>query len=206
MNTLSSCAAVLALALTSVAACSAQVATPIPRGDGNVAGGTQTGSDQGSAPSSSSSGSSSSGSSGGGGGNGTGGGQGNGTGGGGGGGGGDAPDAGSGVPVSGEAGTTPVDSGSGYLIDAGAPGTGTGTTPSGPPGSCGNPLCATDGNECGCTATDSNGDTIQLGCQAGGQCGCFIDQQLDDNPFDENGACNDAQSAAQQFLQYCSCN
>jgi hypothetical protein len=101
-----------------------------------------------------------------------------------------------------DAGT--ADSGSGYFIDSGSPVTN--PTPSGPPGSCTNPLCGTDGNECGCTATDSNGNTIQLGCQAGGQCGCFENQQLTDQPFDENGTCNDATLAAQQFLQNCTCN
>ena len=28
---------------------------------------------------------------------------------------------------------------------------------------------------------------------------------VDDNPFDENGACSTSQTTAQQFLQYCSC-
>lgn len=112
------------------------------------------------------------------------------------------PDAGAPPPVTVEAGTT--DSGSGYFIDTGSPVTN--PAPSGPPGSCTNPLCATDGNECGCTATDSNGNTIQLGCQAGGECGCFENQQLSDQPFAENGTCNDPTLAAQQFLQYCTCN
>jgi hypothetical protein len=181
-------AVALILATTTFAACSAQVATPIPKGDGNVAGGMpQGGGEQATpqpeagggtpTPPPSSTGTPS-----------------------------EPPDAGS-VTTTGpiDSGSPVVDSGSGYFIDTGT-GTGTGTAPSGPPGSCTNPLCGTDGAECGCTATDSEGNTVQLGCQAGGECGCFVNQQLDDNPFDENGACSVPSSAQQQFLQNCACN
>ena len=102
-----------------------------------------------------------------------------------------------------DAGTTPVvDSGLGYFIDTS---TGTGTQPTGAVGSCTNPACATDGNECGCQATDSNGNTVQIGCQAGGQCVCVQNGNVDTNPFAENGACSTSQATAQQFLQYCTC-
>lgn len=101
-----------------------------------------------------------------------------------------------------DAGTSPVvDSGPGYFIDTSTGG----QTPSGPLGSCTNPACATDGNECGCQATDSQGNTVQLGCQAGGECVCVLNGNVDDNPFDENGACSTSQTTAQQFLQYCTC-
>ena len=75
----------------------------------------------------------------------------------------------------------------------------------GPLGSCGNPACGTDGTECGCQATDSQGNTVQLGCQAGGQCICLVNQQQSDNPFNENGACTDQASTASQFLANCQC-
>jgi hypothetical protein len=97
--------------------------------------------------------------------------------------------------------STVVDSGPGYFIDTSTGG----QTPSGPLGSCTNPACATDGNECGCQATDSQGNTVQLGCQAGGECVCVLNGNVDDNPFSENGACNTSQTTAQQFLQYCTC-
>lgn len=89
------------------------------------------------------------------------------------------------------------------VIDSGVP------TGSGPLGSCTNPACGTDGNECGCQATDAQGNTVQLGCQAGGQCACFVNGNQATNAFDENGACSSQQTAEQQlFLQYCvaSCN
>jgi hypothetical protein len=109
-----------------------------------------------------------------------------------------------------DSGTKPVaDSGPGYFIDTGTGGahdSGVPAAPTGPLGSCGNPACGTDLTECGCTATDSAGNTVQLGCQAGGQCICVTNQQPQDNPFNENGACTDAPSTAQQFLQFCTCN
>jgi hypothetical protein len=87
------------------------------------------------------------------------------------------------------------------VIDSGSP-------TKGPLGSCGNPACGTDLTECGCQATDSAGNTVQLGCQAGGLCACFVNGAQDTNAFNENGACNSQQATAQQFLQYCtaSCN
>jgi hypothetical protein len=172
---------VVALVLSCLAACSAELATPIPQSDGNVAGGPRKGSppavEAGSPPStppSSSSGSSS---------------------------GGGPIEAGA-PPVTVEAGP-PVhpDAGGGTFVDSG-------TAP--PPtqgalGTCGNPACGTDGNECGCQATDSNGDTVQMGCQAGGQCICLVNQQQSTNPFDENGACTDQASTASQFISNCQC-
>jgi hypothetical protein len=114
------------------------------------------------------------------------------------------------APVSDDAGapgtpdaSTVIDSGLGYFID-----TSTGTPPTAPTGalgSCTNPACATDGNECGCQATDSNGDTVQLGCQAGGECVCVLNGNVDTQPFSENGACGTSQETAQQFLQFCTC-
>lgn len=104
-------------------------------------------------------------------------------------------DSGSGSGGSGVDGQVPV-------IDSGVPTTG-------PLGSCSNPACGTDGNECGCQATDSQGNTVQLGCQAGGLCACFVNGNQATNAFDENGVCNvDQQAIAQQFLQNClsTCN
>jgi hypothetical protein len=173
---------VAALALSCIAACSSELATPIPQGDGNVAGGSRgapaapgTGTTPPSTPPPASTGSSS---------------------------GGGSVDAGApalpfeaGPPVYPDAGfgTLPADSGP-------AP-----SPTQGPLGSCGNPACATDGNECGCQATDSNGDTVQMGCQAGGECICLVNQQTSTQPFDENGACSDQASTAQQFLANCQC-
>jgi hypothetical protein len=93
--------------------------------------------------------------------------------------------------------------GPGFFIDSG--GTGATPTPSGPLGSCGNPLCGTDLTECGCQATDSAGNTVQLGCQAGGQCICLINNNANDAPFDENGACNAQASTVAAFLANCTC-
>jgi hypothetical protein len=169
-----------------IAACSAEVATPVPQVDGRVAGGEPAGGtpapDAGNTstttPPPSSSGGSSSGSSSGG-----------------------TIDAG-GPPVTVTADSGSPSSSGGYFIDSGS------TPPpsqGGALGTCGNPACATDGNECGCQATDSNGDTVQMGCQAGGECVCVVNQQTTGQPFDENGACSDQQSTAQQFIQYCQC-
>jgi hypothetical protein len=171
---------VVALVLSCLAACSAELATPIPQGDGNVAGGTKgrpPAAEAGSPPSTpppSSSGSSS---------------------------GGGPIEAGA-PPVTVEAGppVTP-DAGGGFFIDSGA----TPPPTQGALGTCGNPACGTDGNECGCQATDSNGDTVQMGCQAGGPCICLVNQQQSTNPFDENGACTDPASTASQFISNCQC-
>ena len=102
-------------------------------------------------------------------------------------------------------GTSPVDSGTGGLPDTGAPTQGGNPPAQGPLGSCTNPACGTDSTECGCQATDSAGNTVQLGCESGGQCGCFVNGNLYTDAFDENGACNDPASTQQQFLAYCSC-
>ncbi len=116
-------------------------------------------------------------------------------------------------------GGTGTGSGSGGHPDAGSSSGGFGVdgqvpvidsgVPTGPLGSCSNPACGTDGNECGCQATDSQGNNVQLGCQAGGQCACFVNGNQDTNAFDENGACGSQSTAERQlFLQYClgSCN
>ncbi|HEY3817249.1 MAG TPA: hypothetical protein VGL81_08770 [Polyangiaceae bacterium] len=173
---------VVALVMSCIAACSAELATPIPQSDGNVAGGARGSSSATDAGTSSTppptppgnTGSSSGG----------------------------AVDAGAPPPVTFEAGT-PVypDAGQGGGYEAGpVPPPTTGAL-----GTCGNPACATDGNECGCQATDSNGDTVQMGCQAGGECVCLVDQQVSTQPFDENGACSDQASTASQFISNCQC-
>ncbi len=72
-------------------------------------------------------------------------------------------------------------------------------------GSCQSPHCATDTNECGCQATDSNGAQVLLGCQAGGDCVCIVNGNVDGQPFPEDGACADQQSTEAQFLTNCSC-
>ena len=170
---------VTALVLACIVACSAELATPIPQSDGNVAGGAPKGT---TAP----------------------------------------PDAGTSSPPTPPPSSTGSSSGAG-AIDAAAPpvtfeagppvypDAGAGEYDSGAPptqgalGTCGNPACATDGNECGCQATDSNGDTVQMGCQAGGECVCLVNQQTTTQPFDENGACSDQASTASQFITNCNC-
>jgi hypothetical protein len=181
---------VLTAAALFLFACSATTATQVPTGDGTVAGGGATTSsttspttdpgDAGPAPTSPPQ-----------------------TG---------TPEAGmpppSGGPDSGATGTGDsgaVDSGPGYFIDTGAAHEAA-VPPPAPLGSCNNPACATDGTECGCQAIDSLGEQILMGCQAGGQCICLTNMQPQDNPFDENGACNAAPATAQQFLQFCNCN
>jgi len=102
------------------------------------------------------------------------------------------------------------DSGSGsggFGVDGQVPVIDSGSGVSGPLGSCTNPACGSDGNECGCQATDSNGNTVQLGCQAGGQCACFVNGNQVTDAFDENGVCSETPLAeAQMFLQYCGGN
>jgi len=172
---------VAALALSCIAACSAELATPIPQGDGNVAGGskgTTAAPDAGTpapTPPPSNTGSSS----------------------------GAGPVEAGAPPITVEAGSPahPDAGGGGYVIDSGA----TPPPAQGALGTCGNPACATDGNECGCQATDSNGDTVQMGCQAGGECVCLVNQQTTTQPFDENGACSDQASTASQFIANCQC-
>jgi hypothetical protein len=108
-----------------------------------------------------------------------------------------AYDAGSPPPAQDAGGGTPPH-------DAGGPGT------TGPLGSCTNPACGTDPGQgyCGCTATDSNGNQVQLGCQPGGYCGCFVNQNLvNDTVQPENGLCADTSASQQQFfIQTCTCN
>ena len=82
---------------------------------------------------------------------------------------------------------------------------GTNTPPSGALGSCGNPLCGTTLSQCGCRATDSANNTIELGCQAGGQCGCFSNGQLVGAASDENGTCGTTSAVKARFLSDCAC-
>lgn len=95
-----------------------------------------------------------------------------------------------------------------FGADGQVPTTDSGSTgTSGPLGSCTNPACGSDGNECGCQATDSNGNTVQLGCEAGGLCACFVNGNQVTDAFDENGVCSETpQDEAQMFLQYCGGN
>jgi len=167
-----------------VAACSAELATPIPDRDGTLAGSSPSpGTSSGPAPDAGATTPSPA----------------------------PASDSGTGGAIWGDAGSAPVteaggpvqDSGSGYVIDAG---TGTPAAPgTGALGSCGNPACATDGNQCGCQATDSTGNIVQMGCQAGGECICLENQQTTGQPFDENGACSSQSSTTSQFIANCTC-
>ena len=85
-----------------------------------------------------------------------------------------------------------------WPIDSGSPTQGSG-------GTCGNPLCFTDGlGDCGCYATDSQGDTVTLGC-SGGACGCFVNQTQTDDDVVSAGACDSSSTVVQAFLTGCSC-
>lgn len=190
----SSFVVVVAVAWAGLAACSTNL-TQDPRGDGQLAGGNQGGSSSGGGSSSSSSSSSSGGSSGVASGSSSGGSSSSG--------GAWSEDAGYGGPITTEAGAP--ETGTGYGFDAAPPVT-EAAAPPGTGGTCASPLCATNGNECGCTATDSQGNTVQMGCQAGGECVCLENQQVTTPPFDEDGACTDPSSSVQQFLQSCTCN
>jgi len=110
------------------------------------------------------------------------------------------PDASSAV----DTGSPTVDAGVPKGVDSGSPQQPT-PPAQGPLGSCTNPVCGTDLNECGCQATASNGDTVQMGCQAGGQCICLLNNNQTDQPFDENGACGAQASTVEQFLTNCPC-
>ena len=92
--------------------------------------------------------------------------------------------------------------------DAGSAGAGKDAgTGSGTLGSCGNPICGTDLNQCGCRATDSANNTIEIGCQAGGQCGCFQNGNFVQGTANaENGACQSNADVKQRFLSDCLCN
>jgi hypothetical protein len=190
MNTSPRAFAVAAIAsvVALVAACSAEVGTPIPASDGTVAGGDPdpapaSDAGKGSAPTPPTSGGGSS--------------QG-------------GEDAAPAWPVDPEGATTADAGGDGFdagsfPIDSGIGVPETSPPTSGPLGTCSNPACGTLTNECGCQATDSSGDTVQMGCQAGGECVCLVDQQVTGSPFAENGACGDSTSTAAQFLANCPC-
>jgi len=97
--------------------------------------------------------------------------------------------------------------GYGFGVDGQVPVIDSGSGTSGPLGSCTNPACGSDGNECGCQATDSNGNNVQLGCEAGGLCACFVNGNQVTDAFNENGVCSETpQDEAQMFLQYCGGN
>lgn len=169
------------LSLAALCACTNGEATPIPPGDGYVAGGPVGGGESTPAP---------------------------------------TQEAGSPAPVNGgwqdasapawDGGATPPGQGTGSGDDAGPPTGLDAAPPTAPPtqgalGTCGNPLCGTNLNVCGCQATDSSGNTVQMGCQAGGECICLVDQNPVGNAFDENGACSTQASTAALFLASCTC-
>ena len=111
-------------------------------------------------------------------------------------------------------GATDYDSGApATRNDGGGGGTGTGggkdagSGNSGTLGSCGNPICGTDLNQCGCRATDSANNTIEIGCQAGGQCGCFQNGNfVNGTASAENDACQSNADVKDRFLSDCTCN
>jgi hypothetical protein len=72
-------------------------------------------------------------------------------------------------------------------------------------GSCTSPLCGSlDAGYCGCKAL-SGASTYLMGCAAGGQCVCLIDQQVSNQGFDENGACGSVTTMQQAFVTNCTC-
>jgi hypothetical protein len=80
-------------------------------------------------------------------------------------------------------------------------------TPTGALGTCGNPDCFTQGADCFCTATASDGTMIQLGCESGGACGCFDNGQLDNNTVvNEVGTCADPSAQRALFASTCGCH
>lgn len=172
---------VVLLALSFVAACSSELASPVPQGDGELAGaapgGTPTTEDAG-APAPPSGSTSSSGA---------------------------APHVDAGTPTP----PVTVEAGSPVVPDASGSGSGVDSGPAVPPisgtGICSTPACATDGNECGCQATNPDGKTVQMGCQAGGECICLVDEQPAGQTFSEDGACSDQSSMATQFVMNCQC-
>lgn len=105
----------------------------------------------------------------------------------------------------------PPDAGGAIFMDSGAPDSGGGATPdsggttNAKPGSCKNPLCATDGVQCGCHATDSQGHVVQIGCQ-GGQCVCVVNGQIDGQAIDDPNSCDSQANVKQDFLVNCTCN
>ncbi len=103
--------------------------------------------------------------------------------------------------------STAWDAAGGWTADAGADAWAidSGFPTEGSAGSCGNPLCFTDGlGDCGCYATDSQGDAVTLGC-SDGACGCFVNQTQTDDDVISAGACDSSSAAVQAFLTGCSC-
>jgi hypothetical protein len=105
----------------------------------------------------------------------------------------------------------PEDAGGAIFVDSGGGNTGGGRPDAGggttnaKPGSCQNPICGTDGVECGCHATDSAGNTVEIGCQ-GGQCVCVINGQVDGQTIDDPNSCDSSANVKQDFLINCTCN
>lgn len=116
------------------------------------------------------------------------------------------PPSGTGVPDAppgdaGGGGTSPgVDAGGGSTGSADA-----GPTNNATPGTCQNPLCITDGVACGCHATDSQGNKVEIGCQ-GGQCVCIVNGQVDGQPIDDPNSCDSQSTVKADFLANCTCN
>ena len=85
----------------------------------------------------------------------------------------------------------------------------TGTpAPNAPLGSCGNPRCGTfgQGGDCGCTARDSNGNQVQLGCNgAQGVCACFTNGQQSTQVVDAPNACDTNAATMAEFMSECGC-
>jgi hypothetical protein len=93
----------------------------------------------------------------------------------------------------------------GSAADSGAIDSGSPSTTQGNVGSCGNPICAGDGvGDCGCYATDSQGNAVTFGC-SGTDCACFVNQQQSDDDVEVDGVCDSNGATAQAFLIECSC-
>jgi len=97
-----------------------------------------------------------------------------------------------------------VDTGTGWAADTGAwtPDSGASL---GNAGSCGNPICVGDGlGDCGCYATDSQGNAVTLGCDGDG-CACFLNQEPTDDVVESVDACGSNDQTAAAFIASCSC-
>jgi hypothetical protein len=90
-----------------------------------------------------------------------------------------------------------VETGTGWAGDSGSYG--------GNAGSCSNPICIGDGlGDCGCYATDSQGNAITLGCNGDG-CACFVNQQQTNDDVESVDACGSNDETAQAFVASCLC-
>jgi len=98
-----------------------------------------------------------------------------------------------------------IDTGGGSAPDTGALDSGPPSTTQGNVGSCGNPICAGDGlGDCGCYATDSQGNAVTIGC-SGTDCACFVNQQQVDDDVQVSDVCDSNGATAQAFSIECSC-